>query len=250
MLIRQEIIPALGHKEVVDPAKAATCTETGLTEGKHCETCGEVLIRQEIIPMLEHKFVDGKCTVCGAKDPNHNPFKDVRENAYYYDAVQWAVRGGITVGTSADTFSPDQGCTRAQIVTFLYRAAGSPKVENVENPFRDVVRTGDGEFYDAILWAVKNGITAGTSATTFSPDMICTRAHIVTFLYNASGATPVQGATAFTDVPQDAWYAEAVAWAAANGITAGTSATTFSPDQTCTRAQAVTFLYRANQLEK
>ena len=250
VLIRQEIIPALGHKEVVDPAKAATCTETGLTEGKHCETCGEVLIRQEIIPMLEHKFVDGKCTVCGAKDPNHNPFKDVRENAYYYDAVQWAVRGGITVGTSADTFSPDQGCTRAQIVTFLYRAAGSPKVENVENPFRDVVRTGDGEFYDAILWAVKNGITAGTSADTFSPDTICTRAHIVTFLYNASGAAAGKGTSAFTDVPQDAWYAEAVAWAAANGITSGTSATTFSPDQTCTRAQAVTFLYNASLLEK
>ena len=200
--------------------------------------------------MLAHNFVDGQCTVCGAKDPNHNPFKDVAKNAYYYDAVQWAVRGGITVGTSADTFSPDEGCTRAQIVTFLYRAAGSPKVEQVNNPFHDVVRTGDGEFYDAILWAVKNGITAGTSATTFSPDMICTRAHIVTFLYNASGATPVQGATAFADVPQDAWYAEAVAWAAANGITAGTSATTFSPDQTCTRAQAVTFLYNASLLEK
>ena len=202
-------VDALGHKAVIDPAKAATCTETGLTEGKHCETCGKVLVEQEVIPMLAHNFVDGQCTVCGAKDPNHNPFKDVRENAYYYDAVQWAVRGGITVGTSADTFSPDQGCTRAQIVTFLYRAAGSPKVEQVDNPFHDVVRTGDGEFYDAILWAVKNGITAGTSATTFSPDMICTRAHIVTFLYNASGATPVQGATAFTDVPQDAWYAEA-----------------------------------------
>ena len=250
VLVKQEIIPALGHKEVIDPEKAATCTETGLTEGKHCETCGKVLVEQEEIPMLAHNFADGQCTVCGAKDPNHNPFKDVRENAYYYDAVQWAVRGGITVGTSADTFSPDQGCTRAQIVTFLYRAAGSPKVENVENPFRDVVRTGDGEFYDAILWAVKNGITAGTSADTFSPDMICTRAHIVTFLYNASGATPVQGATAFTDVPQGAWYAEAVAWAAANGITSGTSATTFSPDQTCTRAQAVTFLYNASLLEK
>ena len=250
VLVKQEIIPALGHKEVIDPAKAATCTETGLTEGKHCETCGKVLVKQEVIPMLAHNFVDGQCTVCGAKDPNHNPFKDVAKNAYYYDAVQWAVRGGITVGTSADTFSPDQGCTRAQIVTFLYRAAGSPKVEQVDNPFHDVVRTGDGEFYDAILWAVKNGITAGTSATTFSPDMICTRAHIVTFLYNASGATPVQGATAFTDVPQDAWYAEAVAWAAANGITAGTSTDKFSPYATCTRAQAVTFLYNASLLEK
>ena len=250
VLVEQEVIPALGHKEVIDPAKAATCTETGLTEGKHCETCGKVLVKQEVIPMLAHNFADGQCTVCGAKDPNHNPFKDVAKNAYYYDAVQWAVRGGITVGTSADTFSPDQGCTCAQIVTFLYRAAGSPKVEQVNNPFHDVVRTGDGEFYDAILWAVKNGITAGTSATTFSPDMICTRAHIVTFLYNASGATPVQGATAFTDVPQDAWYAEAVAWAAANGITYGTSTDKFSPYATCTRAQAVTFLYNASLLEK
>ena len=186
-------------------------------------------------------------------DPEPEPqpvvFKDVRESDYFFDAVQWAVRGGITAGTGKDTFSPDEGCTRAQIVTFLYRAAGSPKVENAANPFKDV-SPADGVFCDAILWAYTNGITAGTSKDTFSPNATCTRAQIVTFLYKACGNGAEAPATSFKDVPQDAFYAKAAAWAAANGITAGTSATTFSPDQTCTRAQAVTFLYNASLLEK
>ena len=184
-------------------------------------------------------------------EPQPDPivFKDVAEDAYYHAAVQWAVKGGITAGTGKDTFSPDEGCTRAQIVTFLYRAAGSPKVENAVNPFRDV-SPADGVFYDAILWAYTNGITAGTGKDTFSPNATCTRAQIVTFLYKACGNGAEAPAPSFKDVPQDAFYAKAAAWAAANGITAGTSATTFSPDQTCTRAQAVTFLYKANQLEK
>ena len=248
VLVEQETIPALGHKEVIDPARAATCTETGLTEGKHCETCGKVLVKQEVIPMLAHNFVDGQCTVCGAKDPNHNPFKDVAKNAYYYDAVQWAVRGGITVGTSADTFSPDEGCTRAQIVTFLYRAAGEPKVGSAENPFTDVHE--DDYFYNAVLWAVEKGITYGTSADKFSPHDNCTRAEIVSFLYRAAGEPKVTANASFTDVGADAFYANAVAWAVENGITYGTSTDKFSPYATCTRAQAVTFLYRANQLEK
>ena len=184
-------------------------------------------------------------------EPQPDPivFKDVAEDAYYHAAVQWAVKGGITAGTGKDTFSPDEGCTRAQIVTFLYRAAGSPKVENAANPFKDV-SPADGVFYDAILWAYTNGITAGTSKDTFSPNATCTRAQIVTFLYKACGNGAEAPAPSFKDVPQDAFYAKAAAWAAANGITAGTSATTFSPDQTCTRAQAVTFLYNASLLEK
>ena len=163
--------------------------------------------------------------------------------------MQWAVKGGITAGTGKDTFSPDEGCTRAQIVTFLYRAAGSPKVENAVNPFRDV-SPADGVFYDAILWAYTNGITAGTSADTFSANATCTRAQIVTFLYKACGNGAEAPAPSFKDVPQDAFYAKAAAWAYANGVTSGTGKDTFSPNATCTRAQAVTFLYNASLLEK
>ena len=184
-------------------------------------------------------------------EPQPDPivFKDVAEDAYYYAAVQWAVKGGITAGTGKDTFSPDEGCTRAQIVTFLYRAAGSPKVENAVNPFRDV-SPADGVFYDAILWAYTNGITAGTGKDTFSPNATCTRAQIVTFLYKACGNGAEAPAASFKDVPQDAFFAAPVAWAYANGVTSGTGKDTFSPNATCTRAQAVTFLYKANQLEK
>ena len=182
-------------------------------------------------------------------DPEPIVFKDVRESDYFFDAVQWAVKGGITAGTGKDTFSPDEGCTRAQIVTFLYRAAGSPKVENAANPFKDV-SPADGVFYDAILWAYTNGITAGTSKDTFSPNATCTRAQIVTFLYKACGNGAEAPAPSFKDVPQDAFYAKAAAWAYANGVTSGTGKDTFSPDQTCTRAQAVTFLYNASLLEK
>ena len=231
------------YTEAVTPP---TCTEKGYTT--HTCPCGDSYV-DTYVDALGHRFVDGKCTVCGAKDPNHNPFKDVRENAYYYDAVQWAVKGGITAGTGKDTFSPDEGCTRAQIVTFLYRAAGSPKVENAVNPFRDV-SPADGVFYDAILWAYTNGITAGTGKDTFSPNATCTRAQIVTFLYKACGNGAEAPAPSFKDVPQDAFYAKAAAWAYANGVTSGTGKDTFSPNATCTRAQAVTFLYKANQLEK
>lgn len=169
-------------------------------------------------------------------------FVDVAENAYYYDAVAWAVENGITGGTSATTFSPNQACTRAQAVTFLWRAAGSPALKTASNPFTDVSTSA--YYYDAVLWAVENGITAGTSATTFSPDNTCTRGQIVTFLYRADG-TAANGNNPFADVSADAYYAGPVAWAVAEGITAGTSATTFSPNDACTRAQIVTFIFRA-----
>ena len=235
--------PTHSHSIVVDAAMAPTCTETGLTEGSHCSTCNAVITAQETVPALGHSFSDGVCTVCGAKDPAYNPFVDVKEDSFYSDAVMWAAANGITKGTTTTTFSPDDGCTRAQIVTFLYRAAGSPKPENVKNPFTDVSESS--VYYDAVMWAVSEGITKGTTATTFSPDKVCTRAEIVAFLYRASGDAQTGAAARFTDVAADAWCAEAVAWAAANGVTKGTTDTTFSPNAGCTRAQAVTLIYRA-----
>ena len=172
-------------------------------------------------------------------------FVDVTTLDYCYDAVNWAVRNGITTGTSRYTFSPDGVCTRAQAVTFLWRAAGCPESETSATQFADV---DEGAYYaKAVAWAVENGVTNGTSATTFSPDATCTRAQIVTLLYRALGSE-TQAQIAFTDVAADAYYVGAVAWAAANEITCGTSDTTFSPNAVCTRAQIVTLLYRAAQL--
>lgn len=175
--------------------------------------------------------------------PTLNPFVDVREGEYYYDAVLWAVENGITAGTSATTFSPTVGCTRAQVVTFLWRTAGEPAPTTSNTPFTDVAK--GTYYYSAVLWAVEKGITAGTSATTFSPDDTCTRAQIVTFLWRYKGQPePLAANNPFRDVYKSAYYAKAVLWAAENGVTSGTSASTFSPDDTCTRAQVVTFLYR------
>ena len=175
-------------------------------------------------------------------------FIDVSSSAYYYDAVAWAVENGITNGTNAagTTFSPDVGCTRAQAVTFLWRAAGCPAPKSSVNPFTDV--SADAYYYEAVLWAVENGITNGTNAdgTTFSPDAVCSRAHIVTFLWRSEGQPAASTANAFADVADSAYYTSAVQWAVENGVTNGTNAagTTFSPDANCTRAHIVTFLYR------
>ena len=171
-------------------------------------------------------------------------FVDVPANAYYADAVEWAVSKGITSGTSTTTFSPNTSCTRAQMVTFLWRAAGSPAPKSTVNPFTDV-QSGS-YYYDAVLWAVEQGITSGTSATTFAPDATVTRGQTVTFLYRAAGSPTVTGSS-FADVAADAYYAAAVAWAVSENITAGTGNGLFSPDTACSRAQIVTFLYRAEQ---
>lgn len=168
-------------------------------------------------------------------------FHDVTRFDYFYDAVKWAVDHDITSGTGRFTFSPNAACTRAQTVTFLWRAAGSPRPVSTVNPFTDV-HYGD-YFYQAVLWAVENGITMGTSATTFSPDATVTRAQVVTFLWRANGQ-PAAWNSGFTDVSADAYYAKAVAWAVQNGITTGIGFGVFSPDAACTRAQIVTFLYR------
>ena len=173
-----------------------------------------------------------------------NFFYDVPNNAYFYEAVKWAVENGITTGVGNDLFAPEQPCTRAQIVTFLWRAAGSPEPKGAASGMSDVV---SGSYYEkAVAWAIENGITTGTTTSTFSPDATCTRAQAVTFLARAQNAKAT-GKTAFSDVPADSYFADAVAWAQANGVTTGTSETTFSPDSDCTRAQIVTFLYRANQ---
>lgn len=169
-----------------------------------------------------------------------NPFTDIYESDYYYDAVLWAVANGVTNGTSATTFGPNVTVTRAQMVTFLWRAHGSPEATGA-NPFTDV-GTSD-YYYDAVLWAVENGITVGTSDTTFSPETPVTRAQAVTFQWRAAGS-PVVSGSSFDDVAADAYYVNAVTWAVANGITNGTSGTTFSPDVVVSRAQAVTFLWR------
>lgn len=169
-------------------------------------------------------------------------FRDVAQNAYYYDAVQWAVEKGITEGTSATTFSPDASCTRAQMVTFLWRAAGSPAPKSAANPFKDV-STND-YYYSAVLWAVENGITSGTSADTFAPNATVTRGQTVTFLYRAAGSPAVSGGS-FSDVAADAYYANAVAWASQHNITSGVGNGNFAPNADCTRAQIVTLLYRA-----
>jgi len=169
-------------------------------------------------------------------------FVDVPADAYYYDAVLWAAKEGITGGTSATTFDPNGVCTRAQAVTFLWRAAGSPAPKTTARPLVDV-KAGS-YYYDAVLWAVENGITKGTSDTTFSPDVKCTRAQIVTFLWRAQKSPAVASANVFNDVAADAYYADAVNWAVAKGITSGISAAAFSPNADCTRGQIVTFLYR------
>ena len=172
-----------------------------------------------------------------------NPFIDVPAGSYYEDAVVWAVEKGITTGTSATTFNPNGICTRAQAVTFLWRAAGSPAAKSSAMPFADV-KAGS-YYYDAVLWAVEQGITKGTSDTMFSPDATCTRAQIVTFLWRANGSPAVSGNSAFTDVASDAYYAAAVTWAEKNGVTGGIGGGLFGSNNNCTRAQIVTFLYRA-----
>ncbi len=174
-------------------------------------------------------------------DPS-NGFVDVAKGAYYYDAVNWAVSKSVTNGTGPNTFSPENPCTRAQVVTFLWRANGSPKASG-SNPFTDVAA--GTYYYDAVLWAVSKGITTGTSATTFAPENDCTRAQVVTFLWRASNKPAAAGGSGFSDVPAGQYYHTAVLWAVGRGITNGTGNGLFSPDQTCTRGQIVTFLYRA-----
>ncbi len=274
---KTETIAATGHKIATQNAKAATCTAAGYTGDQVCTVCGVTVTKGTTIAAKGHSWDSGKvttaatattdgvktytCTACsatrtekipatGAVTPTPTPvhncpsavFTDVDISQYYHAGVDWAVLNGVTNGTSATTFSPGATCTRAQVVTFLWRAKGSPEPQSTVNPFTDV-KSSD-YYYKAVLWAVEKGITNGTSATAFSPADQCTRAHVVTFLWRTEGKPAGGSGNPFGDVPAGAYYTDAVLWAVARGITNGTSATTFSPGSGCTRAQVVTFLYR------
>ena len=223
--------------EAVDPADAAVTIE-------------HIQVNNDRIECDEHQWSDWtenalaqlerKCLHCG--ETQVNPFVDVDVDRYYLESVLWAVEKGITVGTSDVTFSPDNACTRAQAVTFLWRAAGCPEPEQTVNPFVDV--PAEKYYYKAVLWAVEKGITLGTDETHFAPDLKCSRAQIVSFLWRAEGSPAAAGENPFTDVRAGAYYEQAVLWAVQNGIVFGLTDTTFGPDAISSRAQIVTFLYR------
>ncbi len=243
---------------VVEP----TCTQQGYTLFKGSDGSN---YKDNFVPATGHKWGDGvvtkeatangeklfTCSVCGEKKTEAIPaigttsFTDVPADAFFYSPVLWAVNQGITKGTTPTTFSPNVGCTRGEAVTFLYRAAGSPEVTGI-NPFTDVHSSDF--FYKAVLWAAEKGITKGTDEHTFSPYDVCQRSQIVTFLYRAKGSPNVSAPENFFDVgPMDFFY-DAVRWAVLNGVTKGTDTNTFSPLNTCTRGEIVTFLYRAREL--
>lgn len=237
-------------KAFASPAKAAADTAITLTAtpnaGYHFKAWRVILGG---VTITDNKFTmpaeDVEVQAVFEKDApiSKHPFLDVPAGAYYEDAVVWAVGKGITSGTNATTFDPNGTCTRAQAVTFLWRAAGSPVPKTTLMPFPDVPV---GSYYwNAVLWAIEQGITEGTSYLTFSPNDSCTRAQIVTFLWRSKGNPAVSGNAPFTDVAPDAYYAAAVTWAEKNGITGGIGNGLFGSNNTCTRAQIVTFLYRA-----
>lgn len=227
---------------------APTCTEPGFTT--YTCRCGDSYTADET-PALGHDFGEGLCARCGASDPDYsapveNPFADVKEGDYFLDPVLWAVERQITVGTSATAFSPNNPCTRAQIVTFLWRANGCPKPASDENPFEDVAETD--YFYQAVLWAVEQKITVGMSATSFGPHLTCTRGQVATFLWRFAGEPEPEDQAAenpFNDVDESLYYCEPILWAVEQGITLGMGNGRFAPNNNCTRAQIVTFLYRA-----
>lgn len=238
------VIFALGHDPQSVRVKAPTCTEGGYTGDLICTRCGDMTQTGKTVAAAGHKFFGGVCSVCGTKGAEAAPeFDDVKPGAFYFDAVQWAVENGITNGTGKNTFSPNDVCSRYQIVMFLWRAAGQPEAKAAVS-FADV-KPGD-IFYEAVQWAVERGITKGTSSTSFSPYAPCTRGQIVTFLYRSAGSPTISGACDFSDIPADSFCHDAVIWASTEGITKGTRAEHFSPNEGCTRAQVVTFLYRAS----
>ena len=233
-----EPIAPLGHSyhaQVTEP----TCTEPGYTTHT-CSRCGDHYQDQHTDP-LGHDWSGTQCRRCGEK--RKNPFTDVPAGSFYHDPVIWAVENGITSGTSETTFGPGNPCNRAQVVTFLWSAAGRPEPSNKVNPFTDVPA---GSWFEmAVLWALEMGITSGTDATHFSPGASCNRATVVTFLWHAKGDPAAGGTIPFTDVPAKSWYTEPVRWALEQGITSGISATKFGAGSICNRAQVVTFLYKA-----
>ena len=219
-----------------------TCSERGFTVYT-CSGCGESF-KDSYVAMLGHHFVNGVCTRCGRE----NPFSDIKAEGIhkpYTDAILWAAEEKITTGYPGGSFRPDAACTRAQVVTFLWRAAGSPEPESQTNPFTDVNDGGDLKpFYKAILWAVEKGITSGVTKTEFSPNSPCTRAQFVTFLWRYMDKPANSGINPFWDVTVNNYY-QAILWAYESAVTTGYGDGTFRPNEVCTRAQVVTFIYRA-----
>ena len=217
-----------------------------LTDAKNAVVRGLTEDKQSEVDAMAKAIEDAIAALVKKADPEPTPavkkFSDVPADSYCAKAVDWAVANGVTMGTTDTTFSPNAVCTRAQAVTLLWRAAGSPEPTGSVNPFTDV--DSSSFCYKAVLWAYENGITAGTTATTFAPNATVTRAQAVTFMYRAAGSPKVSGSSVFTDVDSGSFCYDAVLWAAENGITAGTTATTFAPNAGCTRGQIVTFLYR------
>ena len=210
---------------------------------------GKLIMEDATYTFIAEKAVNvvAKFTEKGIDDPSDktsetNPFTDVQENDYYFNPVKWAVFNEITIGTSSTTFSPEQDCTRAQMVTFLWRAKGSPEPSSTSNPFTDV--KSDAYYAKAVLWAAEQGITTGTSLITFSPDATVNRAQSVTFLWRMEGSEKASVNNQFTDVDANAYYSGAVDWAVRDQITTGKTDSSFAPEDACTRGQIVTFLYR------
>ncbi len=242
-------------------AKKATCEIEG-EQQRYCSFCG--YHESEILPVTGHQWDNGivtkeptadergekcfTCTICHTQkiesipSLSDNPFTDVNESDWYYAPVMWARANNVTGGTSATTFGPNDGCTRAQVVTFLWAANGKPEPASMDNPFTDVPN--DAWYLKPVLWAVEQGITGGVAEGKFGPDQTCTRAQIATFLYAAKGKPAVSGKSPFDDVADTDWFANPVIWAKENEVTGGISATEFGPNQVCTRAQVVTFLYK------
>ncbi len=259
------------HDTELKNVKPATCEEKGYSGDEICKVCGKTIKKGEEVAALGHDW--GECTVTKAatatekgeetrvckrdaahtekrdvdpvkpEEPTEN-FTDVNTGDWFYKAVVWAVNAkpAVTTGTTPTTFEPYNNCTRAEMVTFLYRAAGQPVVTNTVNPFTDV--TAADWFYNAVLWAVQEKITTGTTPTTFSPNVQVSRAESVTFLWRFAKSPVVVTANPFTDVATADWYYNAVLWAVQADITTGTTPTTFEPTKVCTRSEIVTFLYR------
>lgn len=224
---------------------APTCTAAGYTV--YTCSCGSSY-KDNYTDALGHSYVNGACTRCGAKATGTltpvtpTGFVDVPTDAFYANAVKWAVENEITSGVGNNRFDPNGQCTRGQVVTFLWRAAGKPITKTLIS-FSDVQP--GAYYYEAVKWAVANGITAGTDAAHFSPNATCTRGQVVTFLFRAANSPSASTFSSFSDVPATAFYYNAVNWAVANGITSGVGNNRFAPNDTCTRGQVVTFLYRA-----
>ena len=233
------------HNTQIRNIVEATCTEEGYTGDSMCLDCGQTIEKGKTVEPLGHFYKNGICIRCGARAEG-NPFVDVKEGSYYCEPVLWAYEHNpqIACGMDSTHFQPDTGCTRAHIVTFLWRAMGCPEPSNTSSKFVDIVSN---EFYyKAVLWAVEMGITEGIDSTHFAPNVTCTRAHAVTFLWRMNKSTiEIDAKCPFVDVSSTEYYYQATVWAVKKEITNGVDATHFQPNATCTRGQIVTFLYRS-----